>query len=130
MSQQETIVEKYVPEDENLTYKRWESALRDDVLLGQVCDDCGHVVGVPKSVCGQCKDQNLSATRLPETGEVYSATVIEVTPAGQADRYQVGIVDLDETRVLARLSGTAEIGDQVSFVGHIEYDEMPGPVFE
>lgn len=130
MSQRDAVVEKYVPEGADLTHERWASALRDGALLGQVCDDCGHVSGVPKSVCNQCTSRNLSATTLPETGEVYSETTIGVTPAGLADQYQVGIVDLGETRVLARIEDDAAIGDEVTFAGSVEYDDMPGPVFE
>jgi uncharacterized OB-fold protein len=129
MSQQSDTIEKYVPEGEDINHVRWAEALRDGVFLGMECDDCGHVAGVPKSVCPDCTGRNLSATELPRTGTVYSETTIEVTPAGQDDIYQVAIVDLGETRVLVRIDGEADIGDEVEFSGHIEYDDMPGPAF-
>jgi len=129
MSQQEESVTQYVPEAERLNHARWAEAIRDGVLLGLQCEDCGHVAGIPKSVCPNCKSRNVSATELPSTGSVYSETTIEVTPAGQDDIYQVAIVDLGETRVLARIDGDVEIGDEVELQGSLEYEDMPGPVF-
>lgn len=129
MSQQNTTVETYTPDDGALDHAGWVEALRDDVLLGIECDDCGHVAGVPKSVCPDCLSQELSATELARTGTVYSETTIEVTPTGMDDKYQVGIVELGATRVLARIEGDREIGDEVEFAGSVEYDGMPGPLF-
>jgi hypothetical protein len=130
MSQQSDPVEQYVPEGERLNHTRWAEALADGVLLGMECDDCGHVGGVPKSVCPDCKSRDISATELPRTGTVYSETTIEVTPAGLDDEYQVAIVDLGATRVLARVGGGAAIGDEVEFAGSVEYDDMPAPLFD
>jgi uncharacterized OB-fold protein len=93
------------------------------------CADCGHIAGVPKSVCHACHSRSTSATELPTSGTVYSETTIEVTPEGLDDRYQVAIVDLGDTRVLARVDGEVAIGDSVEFQGSVEYDDMPGPVF-
>ena len=114
---------------EPLTHAEWAEAIRDGTLLGQRCQSCGHVVATPKSVCADCTSRKLSTIELPTTGTVYSETTIEVTPAGQDNRYQVAIVDLSETRVLGRISGDVQIGDDVSLSGHVEYEEMPGPTF-
>jgi uncharacterized OB-fold protein len=130
MSERDAVVSEYVPADERLTFERWASALRDDHLLGQVCEDCGHVQGVPKAVCQACTSQSLSGTVLPEFGSVLSETTIEVTPEAAPDRYQVAIVDLGETRVLARVETGVEIGDDVTFAGSVEYEGLTGPYFE
>jgi hypothetical protein len=98
--------------------------------LGQVCDECGHVQGVPKAVCQSCTSQSLSGRLLPQSGTVFTETTIEVTPEAAADRYQVAIVDLGETRVLARVETGVEIGDDVTFAGSVEYEGISGPYFE
>jgi len=113
----------------SLIHRDWERALRDGILLGQECADCGHVLGTPKSVCPDCSGWSLRTVRLPTTGEVFSETTIEVTPAGLDDRYQVAVVDLGPTRFLARVEDEVAIGDAVAFDGTVEYDDMAGPLF-
>jgi uncharacterized OB-fold protein len=126
----EDAVSEHVPDDEELTYVRWARALRAGDLLGQQCADCDAVFGVPKSVCPECHGQSLGAVALPTSGEVFSETTIGVTPEGLDDKYQVAVVDLGETRILARVGGDASIGDTVTFEGIVEFDDMPGPLFE
>lgn len=122
-------VPEYAPE-ESLTHQHWSRALEDDVLLGQECADCEHVLGTPKSVCPACSGRTLRTVALPTSGEVFSETTIEVTPAAAADRYQVAVVDLGPTRLLARVEGDVTIGEQVSFAGTVEYEGLSGPLFQ
>ncbi|WP_276258891.1 Zn-ribbon domain-containing OB-fold protein [Haloglomus litoreum] len=116
-------------EGTGLAHATWARALRDGVLLGQECSDCEHVLGTPKSVCPACSGRSLVTVRLPTSGEVFSETTIEVTPEGLDDRYQVAVVDLGPTRLLARVADEVEIGDPVVFDGFVQYEDLPGPRF-
>lgn len=118
----------YAPR-EGLTHETWARGLRDGVLLGQECTDCEHVLGTPKSVCPACSGRSLVTVRLPTSGEVFSETTIEVTPEGLDDRYQVAVVDLGSTRLLARVADEVEIGDSVALDGFVQYEDLPGPRF-
>lgn len=116
-------------EGTGLVHDTWARALRDGVLLGQECEDCQHVLGTPKSVCPACSGRSLVTVTLPTSGEVFSETTIEVTPEGLDDRYQVAVVDLGPTRLLARVVDEVGIGDRVAFDGFVEYEDLPGPRF-
>lgn len=116
--------------DERLTYRRWADALREGTLLGQECSKCGHVTAAPKAACAQCGSREVSTTELDAEGEVYSVTTIGVPPERFEGEYQVALVDLGGGRVLARISGTVEIGDRVAFAEAMEADGHPAPVFE
>ena len=37
-----------------LTCRKWAAALREGILLGQECSECGHVTAAPKVACAQC----------------------------------------------------------------------------
>jgi uncharacterized OB-fold protein len=116
-----------------LSYHDWAAAVREGRLLGQSCEDCGHIGGVPSGACQECGSRSLSTVELPTTGTVYSETTINVPPAGFEERgYQVAVVDLGDARVMARLEGDhADIGDEVALSGHIDTDEdHPAPTFE
>jgi uncharacterized OB-fold protein len=66
---------------------------------------------------------------LPTTGDVFSETTIEVTPDGLDDRYQIAVIDLGPTRLMARVEEEVAIGDPVVFEGTVEYEGMAGPMF-
>lgn len=117
-------------EGELLTYREWAEALREGILLGQECSACGHVTAAPKAACAQCGSREVSTIELDTEGEVYSATTIAVPPERFEGQYQVALVDLGSGRVLARIDGTAEIGDRVRFAEAMEVDGDPAPVFE
>ncbi|MDY6764598.1 MAG: zinc ribbon domain-containing protein [Halobacteria archaeon] len=120
---------KSVEKHEKLGFKEWAEALRNGDLLGQECVECGHVTGAPKAACAHCGSRELETVELPEEGEVYSVTRIEVVPEGFEEGYDVGIIQLGDARLTARLEKSADIGDEVEFTGVIETDEMPAPVF-
>jgi hypothetical protein len=118
---------------ESLTYHDWAAHVRDDRLLGQACEACGHVSGVPSGACQECGARELTTVELPTEGEVYSETTINVPPEGFEERgYQVAMVDLGEARVMVRIEGDhVDIGDDVALSGHIDTDEgHPAPTFE
>lgn len=122
--------ENSAPLPESLDYDAWASALRDGRLLGQHCPDCGATSATPRRVCHECQARRLETVALPTEGVVHSETAIEVTPAGFDDEgYRVGIVDLDEAWVFARLAGGSEIGEAVSLAGAFTEGDGPIPVF-
>lgn len=129
MSEQQPAPESYL-EGDGLTAKAWRRALRDGLILGQRCPDCGHVTAAPKAACARCGARDLGVESLPVSGEVYTQTTIAVAPEGFEGPYRVGVVDLGDARVLGRLPGSAEIGDAVSLAGVVEADDRVAPRFE
>ncbi len=117
-------------EDGTLTATGWGRALRDGILLGQSCEECGHVTAAPKAACASCGSRDIEIRRLATNGEVYSETRIGVAPEGFEAPYTVGLVSLGEARVLARLPDSVGIGDSVELVGVVEVGETPAPLFE
>lgn len=119
-----------VETDDSLTYAEWRNHLESGALVGLECRSCGHITATPKRACGDCGGRDLEPHHLAQSGEVHSETTITVPPVGVEGPYQVGIVDLDDAHLLARIEGGVEIGDAVEFAGTIEIDGMPAPVFE
>lgn len=115
----------------NLTYDSWTQALRDDILLGQRCGDCGHETGAPKAACARCGSRDPETVELPSTGTVYTETQLSVVPEPFAGKggYQVAVVELGNARVMARIDGAVEIGTEVTFQGTIEANGNLAPVF-
>lgn len=130
MSEQPQVdgIESYL-EEGFLTHAGWSRALRDGVLLGQRCEDCGHLTAAPKAACAQCGSEAIAPIRLPTTGEVYSETTVQVAPEQFEGPYQVALVTLGDARVMARVEDGVEIGDTVHLGGVVEEDAYPGPLF-
>lgn len=108
-----------------LTYDEWNGSVRDGVVLGQHCHDCGAVQGTPKAACPHCGSTELETVELPTEGVVYTETTINVPPAGVEERgYQVVVVELGEARVMGRVDdGEVDIGDRVAVSGFDEDGE-------
>ena len=118
---------------ETLSYHDWAAAVREGQLLGQSCNDCDHVGGVPSGACQECGGRDLTTVELPTTGTVYTETTINVPPEGFQERgYQGVVVDLGDARVMARIVGEhVDISDDVSLSGFIDTDDdHPAPTFE
>ncbi|MFC6835247.1 Zn-ribbon domain-containing OB-fold protein [Halomarina ordinaria] len=116
----------------SLSYDEWAASLREGTLLGVTCADCGTTYGTPFSVCNECGGRDLDATDLPEDGEVYSVTTVNVPPVGFEGPYQVALVQVGPARVTARIADDDEvdIGDGVVLDGAMEADDgHPAPVF-
>lgn len=118
-------------DDGRLTHKEWKQALEDDVLLGQACADCGHETAAPKAACARCGSRDVDAVELPTAGTVYTETTVSVAPQqfGDDAPYTVAIVTLGDARVMARVEGTVDIGDDVRLQGHVEADGEVAPLF-
>ena len=114
---------------DTLGYGDWCDALRDGDLLGQECADCGRTYGTPVSACDDCGSRALDTVDLPTAGEVYTETTVKVPPVGFEGPYQVGLVQVGDARVMARLRGDVDIEDSVALTGVTEYEGDPTPVF-
>lgn len=115
---------------DDLTEADRARALRDEILLGQVCTECGHGTATAHAACAACGNRDLTVVDLPERGTVYSETTINVPPEGFEGSYQIAIVSLDDARVTARIDGRVDVGDEVVLSGVFEVDGRPAPVFE
>lgn len=114
---------------EGLTHREWSEALRDGELLGLRCVDCGRAVGTPKAACVGCGSRDLDVEALPDRGVVHTETTIGVPPEGVDERgYTVGVVELGDAQVMARITDDVDVGDEVRFEGASEGDR-PTPVF-
>lgn len=116
--------------DDTLTDSAIARALRDGVLLGQECGECGHGTGTAAAACSHCGSRDMAVVTLPEAGEVYTETRINVPPPAFEGSYTVAIVELtDGTRLTTHIEGDVSVGDTVSFKGHTTEDDRPAPVF-
>lgn len=118
----------------SLTYDEWTDALSDGDLLGQTCSDCGATYGTPVSVCHDCSGRDLETMSLPRDGELHSVTKIEVSPIGFDSPYHVGLVQLGDARITARIAddeaeSEPTIGAPVVLSDVMRDDEYPVPVF-
>lgn len=120
---------EYTDSDDLLNHETWVAALKDGTLLGQRCEECNRVTAAPKAACTRCGTRHLETVVLPTEGKVYSKTRIEVAPEGFDAPYQIGLIHLGETSVMARVMGSVSIGDGVEFTGVIETDP-PAPEFK
>ena len=128
MSKQSTAIEEFVGDD-GLSHNDWKRALREGVLLGQECTECGHRSGAPKAACARCGNRELEAVELPTSGDVYTETTVMVPPEQFEGPHRVALIDLGSARIMAALEGDVEIGETVELVGVIEQDTEPGPLF-
>lgn len=103
----------------SLSHTEWAEALQNGDLLGVTCTGCETTYGTPFAVCNECGGLDMETIVLDTKGEVYAETTIEVPPKGFEGSYQVGIVQLDSARVMARLEGDVKIGDDVVFAGNL-----------
>ena len=118
-------------EDGELTHRAWSAALREDLLLGQRCHDCGHVTAAPKAACAHCGARDTAVVELATEGTVYAETTVFVGPAAftEVEPYSVALIDLDDARVMAHVNGEVGIDDRVAFRGTVEHDDSPAPLF-
>lgn len=128
MSGQEPAAQ-FTDGDGDLGHDGWSRALRDGIMLGIRCDDCGRAFGTPKRACPSCGSRALSVEELPRSGTVHSETTIGVPPEGFEERgYTVAVVALEDARVMARVDADVAIGDDVVFDG-VDDGDRPAPVF-
>ena len=112
-----------------LAHREWVDALREGDLLGVVCTDCDRTYATPFAACDDCGSRDLERTTLPREGVVYTETTVQVPPEQFEGPYQVGLVEVDGAKLMARLEGDASIGDRVVFDDVLEESGDPAPVF-
>lgn len=117
------------PDERALDHARWSASLAEGKLLGLECTDCEWTTATPVRRCGHCGSADLAAAELPGQGTVHTETTVQVAPAGFERGYQVAIVEVGDTRVMARLEGSAAIGDKVELVGAFTGGGSPVPLF-
>lgn len=130
MKKQKTSVAEYV--EKSLEFAGCTEALRDEVLLGQECGNCGHIAMTPKAVCTTCGNTALEPIRLPTEGVVFSESSVSVAPKGFELGYQLALIELRDTggaRLLAQTDGGADIGDEIELMGVFEAGDAPCPIF-
>jgi hypothetical protein len=81
---------------EVLNRKRYFAALKEGVLLGLKCRDCGEVTVPPKATCNHCYSRNQEVITLSGKGSIKTFTVIRVPPEGFEAPYIVALAELSE----------------------------------
>jgi len=112
-----------------ITHEDWTAALRESTILGLECTDCEWTTATPKVACNNCGSRQLNTVSLPTTGTVYSATNVQVSPAGFKTEYTIGLVSLGDTELLSRIESDVTIGSEVELIGTVEKDGASAPVF-
>ena len=79
-----------------LTHVQYFEALKENVLKGLKCLDCGTITVPPKAVCDDCGSTNQEITQLSGDGTIRTFTVIRVAPEGFKAPYVVVLAQLRE----------------------------------
>ncbi len=79
-----------------LTHIQYFEALKENILKGLKCLDCGTITVPPKAVCDDCGGTNQEVTQLSGDGTVKTFTVIRVAPEGFKAPYVVVLTQLRE----------------------------------
>jgi uncharacterized OB-fold protein len=108
-----------------LTHVQYFAALKENILKGLKCLDCGTITVPPKAVCDDCASTNQEVTQLSGDGTIKTFTVIRVAPEGFKAPYVVVLAQLREgpwlTGVLNSLdpgSATMELIGKKVKLGH------------
>lgn len=112
----------------------WEAAARD-VLMLQVCKDCGYHQWGPEWVCHQCHSENVSFKEIEPRGRIYSYERVwhPVHPAlSEQGPYLIALVEFpnyNNARMVGNLLGDPEqevvIGSSVEAVFEHHPDDDP-----
>jgi uncharacterized OB-fold protein len=123
-----------------LTHVQYFEALKDNILKGLKCLDCGTITVPPKATCDECGSTNQEITQLSGEGTIRTFTVIRVAPEGFKAPYVVVLTQLREGPWLTGLLNSGEpesatmalIGKQVKLghrvVPHMKYAAGEGVV--
>ncbi len=79
-----------------LTHLQYFAALKEDILKGLKCLDCGTITVPPKATCDECGSTNQEITQLSGEGTIRTFTVIRVAPEGFKAPYVVVLTQLRE----------------------------------
>ena len=85
-----------LPRPTELSEPFW-AGCREGVLRVQRCEDCGHLVFVPRPMCPSCQHTELTWVDSAGQGRVYSFTVVHRAPSPSFEvPYVVAIIELEE----------------------------------
>jgi uncharacterized OB-fold protein len=79
-----------------LTHTQYFEALKENVLKGLKCLDCGTLTVPPKATCDGCCSDNQEVVELAGEGTIKTFTVIRIAPEGFKAPYIVVMVQLNE----------------------------------
>jgi len=108
-----------------LTHVQYFAALKENILKGLKCLDCGAITVPPKAVCDDCGSVNQEITQLSGDGTIKTFTVIRMAPEGFKAPYVVVLAQLREGPWLTGLlnsrdpeSATMELIGKKVTLGH------------
>jgi len=79
-----------------LTHVQYFEALKENILKGLKCLECGTITVPPKATCDQCGSTDQEITQLSGDGTIRTFTVVRVPPEGFQAPYIVVLVQLRE----------------------------------
>ncbi len=79
-----------------LTHVQYFEALKENVLKGLKCLECGTITVPPKAACDECGGVDQEVVQLTGDGTIRTFTVIRVAPEGFQAPYVVVLVQLRE----------------------------------
>ena len=91
-----------------LTHIQYFEALKENILKGLKCLDCGTITVPPKATCDECSSTNQEVTQLSGEGTIRTFTVIRVAPEGFKAPYVVVLTQLREGPWLTGLLNSLE----------------------
>ena len=89
---------KPLPTPSRTSAEFWKAAKKHELYM-QHCQDCGHYIFYPRSLCPQCLSSNLNWEKVSGRGKIYSYTIVHRAgiPGFEKDvPYVFAIVELDE----------------------------------
>ena len=91
-----------------LTHIQYFAALKENILKGLKCLDCGTITVPPKATCDECGSTNQEITQLSGEGTIRTFTVIRVAPEGFKAPYVVVLTQLREGPWLTGLLNSSD----------------------
>lgn len=100
------------------TAGRFMAGLRDRIIMGTSCRDCGWVFVPPQEYCERCLAPAEQWLELPSTGVVEAYTVVHIAPGGRKPPFILGTIRLDGADgLLLHHVGGFEIGPDGDAIG-------------
>lgn len=126
--------QKQVQDSEAITVKEFQERIREGIIEGYTCEDCGHRQIDVMKFCPSCHGPNLKKTVFKSEGSVLTYTIQQVAPEQYMNEvpYAWAIIKLDDgpniTGWIPFISKSSDlpIGQKVRF----KKSYLPGIVFE
>ena len=115
--------------DSIISVQDYQSALRENRLLGLKCGQCGFITAPPRWTCRQCAGQELSPLELSGKGKITSFTSVHVAPHSRQGHtpYLVVLVELEEgSWIMGNLHGIDPDSATLDLIGRaVKMDNRP-----